>query len=290
MKEQFINKRIAVGTANLIAKADEIISDYYAQGYVLTVRQVYYQFVARDLIPNTEEWYKRIVNILNSGRLMGLIDWSAIEDRTRGISSPATWDSIQDIAQSAVDSFAVDRWQGQPNRIEVWVEKDALVGIIAQACKPLQIPYFSCRGYASQSSLYRASKRIIQSMHEGQEPIILHLADHDPSGIDMTRDIRKRLHMFTGMPINVKRIALNIEQVRKYHPPPNPTKLTDTRAKGYIADFGHECWELDALEPKVLNELVTDEVLRYRDPKAWDINIIDEREGKERLQKLVDEL
>jgi len=290
MKEQFITRRISLGTTQLIAAANTIISEYYERGYILTVRQVYYQFVARDLIPNEEKWYKRIVNVLNIGRLLGLLDWSAVEDRTRSVREPSTWDSVQQIVLSARQSYAVDRWSTQSYRIEVWVEKDALVGIVADACREPQVPYFSCRGYASQSSLYRASKRLKYHMSQDQMPIILHLGDHDPSGIDMTRDIQDRLSMFTHENIIVRRIALNMQQIAKYKPPPNPAKLTDTRAKEYVNNWGYECWELDALDPEVMTTLIQESIDMYCNKDLWEIRIQDENEGRERLQEIADEL
>ncbi len=251
----------------LINKVNSIIDEYNEQGYSLTLRQVYYQLVARGYIPNNERSYKNIGRLVNDGRLAGLIDWYAIIDRTRGLKKNSHWASPTEVIESAKYSYMLDRWKDQPNYVEVWIEKDALVGVISKICEKLDVPYFSCRGYTSQSEMWLAAQRFIKQDHKASRTII-HLGDHDPSGIDMTRDIEERLNMF-GADVIVKRTALNMEQIEKFNPPPNPTKLSDSRALNYISEFGYECWELDALEPSVITELIKDEVFNLVDERLF---------------------
>ena len=175
----------------------------------------------------------------------------------------------------------------QPNYVEVWVEKDALVDIVGQACRPIDTPYFSCRGYTSQSEMWSAAQRFIRQNRIRENCFIIHLGDHDPSGIDMTRDIQERLEMF-GANVEVKRVALTMDQVETYNPPPNPAKITDSRASKYIHLFGDESWELDALEPQMLNNLITNEVTALRDDAIYKAVCDMEERGKEELQLLVD--
>lgn len=134
----------------LINLVNQVVEEYQAQGYELTLRQAYYQLVARGYIPNNERSYKNIGNLINDGRLAGLIDWYSITDRTRNLRSNSHWDNPADVIASARYSYLLNKWDGQPNYVEVWVEKDALVDIVGQACRPLDTPYFSCRGYTSQ--------------------------------------------------------------------------------------------------------------------------------------------
>ncbi|ASA22341.1 hypothetical protein [Paenibacillus donghaensis] len=242
----------------LIQEVNAIIIEYQQMGYSLTLRQVYYQLVSRDIIPNNERSYKNLGSLISDGRMSGLIDWDAIEDRTRNLRKNSHWNSPGSIIHSAAHSFAYDKWGDQDNYVEVWVEKDALVGIVGQVCEEMDIPYFSCRGYVSQSEMWAAAQRLED--FAGQKNIhIIHLGDHDPSGRDMSRDICDRLELF-GVMVEFERIALNYNQIEEYSPPPNPTKLTDSRATGYIKDFGHECWELDALRPDVIDGLIRDAV------------------------------
>lgn len=264
---------LSVASLDIIAQANAIITDYRAQGFDLTLRQLYYQFVARDIIPNTETSYKRLGEIISNGRLCGLIDWLAIEDRTRNLRSISHWESPAEIVRAVADQYRRDKWEGQDHYVEVWVEKDALAGVVGQAANRLDVPYFACRGYVSQSEMWVAAQRLIANARAGREPVIIHLGDHDPSGVDMTRDILDRMALFfehEGLDApEVSRIALNMDQVRLYDPPPNPAKVTDSRAGGYISRFGSSSWELDALNPRVLSELIDSAVREYLDVERW---------------------
>lgn len=268
-KIKYVDRRFNEASLAVIAKANEIIESYAAQGYDLTLRQLYYQFVARNLIPNTQREYKKLGSIINDGRLAGMIDWDRLVDRTRNIQSNSHWIHPKHIVEVCVEQYQIDKWQNQESRIEVWIEKDALIGVIEGVCRREDVSYFSCRGYTSQSEMWGASIRLFKHHEEsGQHPVIIHLGDHDPSGIDMTRDIEDRLRLF-GLDITVERIALNMNQVKKYNPPPNPAKITDSRAGKYIQNFGRESWELDALEPTMLEKLIASKIARYRDERLW---------------------
>lgn len=271
-------------TLAIIEQANEIIAEYVADGYDLTLRQLYYQFVARDIIPNKQSEYSRLGSIINDARLAGLIDWGHITDRTRNVRSNSHWNDPASIMRSAAASYKIDKWERQPVRIEVWIEKDALAGVFDRVCRELDVPLFSCRGYTSQSEMWAAAQRMQKHADFGQEPVILHFGDHDPSGIDMTRDIADRLELFMGG-TEVNRLALNMEQVEEFNPPPNPAKTTDSRFKAYIVEYGAESWELDALDPRTLSTLVEDTVARFRDDDLWDEAVAEEQEAIDLLNK-----
>lgn len=261
----------------MIGTADKIIAEYDAQGFKLTLRQLYYQFVARAVIENTQQSYKRLGSVINDARLAGRLDWDAIEDRTRNLETLQFWDSPRTLLKAIGEQFRFDRWANQDVRFEVWPEKEALVGVVEPICHELRIPFFACRGYTSQSEAWAAGQRFAAYNAEGQKVIVLHLGDHDPSGIDMTRDNNDRLDMFASLTedgeveadVTVKRIALNMDQVRQFNPPPNPAKITDSRAEGYIKKFGRESWELDALEPRVIADLIRRNVEPFLDKDRW---------------------
>lgn len=265
----YIDKSFTRVSLAVIERANEICADYRRQGFDLTLRQLYYQFVARGHLANKDTEYKRLGNIINDARLTGMLDWDYIVDRTRNLRGLSHWETPSSVVDSAAYGYQTDRWASQPNYVEVWIEKDALVGVIAGACNRLDVPFFSCRGYTSQSELWGAARRLIRKQKSGHDPIVIHLGDHDPSGIDMTRDIGDRLALF-GASATVRRIALNMDQVRHYQPPPNPAKLTDARAEGYIARYGTESWELDALDPATLDALITATIGEYRDERLWE--------------------
>jgi hypothetical protein len=243
--------------------------------------------------------------------MAGLIDWEAIVDRTRNLKANSHWDSPGDIVSACARQFQHDKWAKQPRRAEVWIEKDALAGVFADVCGRLDVPYFSCRGYTSQSEMWVAARRIEEYIKAGQSVVIFHFGDHDPSGIDMSRDIKDRLNTFVvgdlgqkikdapeeatvkewfkmfeekwglaGRPLEVKRVALNRDQIEEYNPPPNPAKATDARFAAYQREHGDESWELDALNPTTLAGLVEENVLSVRDGALWEE--AEEREGEAR--------
>ena len=282
------NKKFQGKSLDIIRQANSIIKGYAAQGFDLTLRQLYYQFVARDVIPNNLKEYKRLSTIVNDARYAGLIDWLHITDRTRSLRSNSHWDGPEDIISSAVSSFAIDKWAMQEYRPEVWIEKDALVGVIEGACRKADVSYFSCRGYTSASEMWIAAQRLVSYLRNGQTPLVIHLGDHDPSGMDMSRDIFDRLELFIETEgykaAEVKRIALNMDQIETYRPPPNFAKLTDTRANSYIQRYGGNSWELDALEPTVLAGLIESTVAAYRDDHLWEEAVTLERQHRENLR------
>lgn len=293
-KIKYQDIRFNDATLKTIAQANTIINAYAAQGFDLTLRQLYYQFVARDLIANRQSEYKRLGSIVNDARLAGLIDWNTIVDRTRNLQSVSHWDEPSEIMRSAAHSFRLDKWDDQPYRPEVWIEKDALVGVIEGVCSQLDVPFFSCRGYTSQSEMWAGAMRLRSYQKNGQVPYIFHFGDHDPSGKDMSRDIRDRMAFF-GVDLRFDRLALNMDQIEQYEPPPNPVKFTDSRCEGYIRDMEaagvddpHTSWELDALEPSVLAALIRDAITSIRDDDLWAAKVKAEEEHRTDLAVAAD--
>jgi hypothetical protein len=273
----------------LIEQANSIIAEYDALGFDLTLRQLYYQFVSRDIIPNKVTEYKRLGSVINDARLAGLVDWDSITDRTRNLRGVNTWRSPSDIVRACAEQFKINLWEDQDYRVEVWIEKDALVGVIAGVCEEHRVDYFSCRGYTSQSEMHAAAMRLARYRRMGKTPVILHLGDHDPSGMDMTRDIEDRLTMFMGGP-ELERLALNMDQIEQFNPPPNPAKETDSRCAGYMAQFGGESWELDALEPTLLAGLIGEAIEKFKDPDRWEAKEEEEAEHRKTLERIASDL
>lgn len=292
-KIAYINRRFKSESVTMIRQAEEICQEYAVQGLRLTLRQIYYQFVARGLMPNRQSEYKRLGALLSDARLAGDFDWGFMIDRTRRVSSLSHWDSPEEIVQASASSYRLDRWESQPAYVEVWIEKDALSGVIEGPCKALDVPFLSCRGYTSQSEVWQAGQRLARHMNDGKDVHIIHLGDHDPSGIDMTRDIEDRLTLFTehhayNGNLTIHRIALNMDQIQQYNPPPNPAKLTDSRAQGYIERFGRESWELDALNPTIIGDLIRDTIEPLIDPLIWEDVEAREDEGRAQLDQIVE--
>lgn len=260
-------------------------------GYTLTTRQVYYQLVARGYIENTQASYKKIAQTINDAKLAGLIDWDALEDRTRAFINRQRWDSPQQILNAAAGSYHKDLWINQDNRVFVIIEKEALVGVLQGTCHEYDVPLLAARGYPSGSVLREfAINQLIPAMGFGQTCHILHLGDHDPSGIDMTRDLTERLELFCENygNLNLKRIALNMDQVEEIKPPENPAKTTDARFESYNRLYGESSWELDALSPEYLNNLVKSELNNLTDPNLHDDVMREIKAQRHNLQKIAD--
>lgn len=249
----------------LIAQSITILEEYQSQGYSLTLRQLYYQLVSRDIIPNNVKSYSRLGTIISRAREAGMIDWRHIVDRTRNVRSNPHWEDAKHFMETAAPQFHLDWWAGQEVRPMVFVEKEALEEIVGRACRKYDVPFFANKGYLSASAVWHVAHDLMLKSDDGcKDFIVFHLGDHDPSGIDMTRDILERLTMFSAPyddhdrpRIRVKRLALNMDQIEEYSPPPNPAKETDSRFAEYQRNYGDESWELDALEPSVIDRLIS---------------------------------
>lgn len=287
--QQYEEYNLSDESLRMIRVVNAIIADYKEQGFRLTIRQIYYQLVANDEFRVKYKWtgrkwvrnpngtinaepnYQSLCVLANKARLVGLMDWEAIEDRTRTFIRRQRWESGKSILQAATDSYHMDMWNEQRARVFVIVEKEALISVLEPTCAKYDAPILAARGYPSVSVLREFVENDILPSEYEQHIVVIHLGDHDPSGIDMTRDLQRRIELFCeGRPIELVRIALNMDQIREIQPPPNPAKTTDTRFEEYRAQFGDESWELDALKPAYLGELLENKINEYRDFKLWD--------------------
>lgn len=296
--ECFVPRDFSLKSRAVIRQANGIVDEFRRGGFVLTLRQLYYQFVARDLIPNSLQSYKRLGDIVNDARLAGLIPWDMIEDRTRSIAPTPMWgdpgdeDSPAEFILDWGRFFKNNPWNNQPIYVESWIEKDALLGVIEGPCSKWRVPYFSCRGYVSASEMYAAAKRLEEQVDAGKGVIILHLGDHDPSGTQMTENIAERIDLLTRGLISdgaiiVRRLALNMDQILRYDPPPNPAKESDSRFRTYFERYGTDSsWELDSMQPGVLVDLIDDEIAGIVDHELWDRDIEAEKPPRRRLLEI----
>lgn len=274
-----------------------IVKQYQDAGIQLTNRQLYYQLVAGGIIPNAMEIYKRVCTFLTDGRYAGLIDWDAIEDRGRVPERHAQWPSVKSLIRSAVYSYRLPRWQDQDNYVELYCEKQAMESILKPVADKYHIYFGYNKGYSSASTMYDLAKRVQEQIHGGKHVVILYLGDHDSSGLDMIRDIRDRITEFltegddyTEPDFEVIQLALNMDQIRQYNPPPNPAKLSDPRAKWYIQKYGQSSWELDALRPDVLIKIAEEGILRFMDVERYNNWIELEEKQKQALQEFGEDL
>lgn len=291
MKQAYINTDFKPKTMALIEIMDDITQDYKDQGYVMTVRQLYYQMVARDHIENTIQSYNNLASIVNNARMAGLLDWDSIEDRTRSFIRRTRWKGAQHILDVVAEQYHEDMWANQEHRVFVIVEKEALAGVLQPICERFDMPLLAARGYPSSTVVREFTLEDVKACKRADQlAVILHLGDHDPSGIDMTRDLKERIYTFSqGQKIKFLRIALNMDQVEEVNPPENPAKTTDSRFQSYREEYGESSWELDALSPTYLNNLIEVQVEPFIDRALWGESAERIDAVKQRLQRVSEE-
>ena len=295
MVEEFLSWNPHSSSREVLDHVDHILGEYQEMGYRLTLRQLYYQLVARDIIENSTAEYHRVGNIVSRGRLAGIIDWVMIEDRGRRPVMNTHWNSPQEILETAKNAYYLSKWEDQINYVEVWCEKDAVSNILEPVCQRYDVLFMANRGYSSQTAMYDGFHRFQDALDLRKDVRLFYFGDHDPSGIDMVEDIQKRLGLFRYRDSErifdrVTRVALNMDQIERYNPPENPAKTTDTRYQRYVELYGESSWELDALDPAVLSSLVEGSILEICDMDIFRAVESVEAEHKEFMQTAIDSL
>jgi hypothetical protein len=247
-------------TLELIEMAKAIL----AEGHPMTVRQVFYQLVSRQVIKNSRGQYQAVSNALVDARREGFIPWEWIEDRLRRPRHVSMWSGLTSFAETCRRSYRRDVWPSQPRYLEVWLEKDALSGIFEDVLNPYGVTLNVGRGYDGWSSIHNAAVRFNE---KADDVIVLYFGDFDPSGEDMKRSLEDRLEDRDCRPKVIK-CALTRDDIRRYNLPPDFTKKTDTRAAAFIAEHGDLSVELDALPVDVLRARLKAEVEGRMDLKA----------------------
>lgn len=269
-------------TKQLLDAMIPIIEDYEQKGYKLTVRQLYYQLVSRNIVSNQESSYKRTSSVLQMGRMTGQVDWDTIVDRARVPRMRSEFETIDDFINAVKHSYRCIRWEDQDYYLEVLVEKEALAGILEKITTKYHVRLLVNKGYSSASAIHDLAQRMNEQQRD-KYCHILYLGDHDPSGIDMFRDIRDRLKKFKCS-ASVESIALTRDQIDEYDLPPNPAKTTDPRSRKYYEKYGAHSWEIDALNPEALVSILKEHILEYLDINQYN-NML--KKEKRELQKIV---
>lgn len=282
----------------LVQKCSDIVTSFHARGFKMTLRQLYYQLVKDNIIRNEEKQYKKLSGLLSDARLMGRVDWEAIEDRIRVPRIPQEFKDLGDLVDTALSAYRLDRWAAQENYVELWVEKDALAGILAPIAREYHVTMRVNRGYSSQTAMYDAGQRFLRACY-GELPYktLLDVARKDGTKLD--EDAVERLSKIRyldkavlpgapkrrpillylgdhdpsgedmvrdigarlwmfGIEVDVRKVALTTEQVEEYDPPPNPAKMNDPRASEYVDKHGDTSWEVDAIPPDALDRIIRD--------------------------------
>jgi len=306
---------MSLSPKELVEHSITIAEEYRRQGLNLTLRQLYYQHVARGLTGSGQKVYNRLGAALTKARYDGRFPVEWLCDRGRSVeSSQSTGHNVKpDSAMVQAERIIGDlphwllkseRWVGQPIYVSVWVEKEALAGVFEPVTQQLGVGMFACKGYPSVSALYqwleqadRAAQGIWDDGHDhfeghAERAVVLYFGDHDPDGFEIPRSAKRNLDKLVNVtrfdpgPIEFRRIALNMDQIRQYSPPPFEAKTTSSRYATYRVEHDTEdAWELDALEPTVLRDLIRTNVRALFDQDIYADNQDLVREAREEMRE-----
>ncbi len=250
----------------------------------MTVRQVFYQATVRGIVEKTEAGYAKVQTDLVLLRKAGELPYDWLADNTRWQRKPQTFNSIEQALQETARFYRKALWADADCYVELWLEKDALAGVVYPITSMSDVPLMVARGYASLSFLHGAAGYI----NELDVPAHLyHLGDFDPSGVNAGEKIEETLReLAPDAEIYFERIAVTPEQIRDWHLPTRPTKASDSRAKG----FGAISVELDAIEPDRLRDLVWRVIEEHLPAQQFEVLKAAEESERSIIRQLVNRL
>lgn len=286
--EKYIDHNFQPSSQRKLDLVKDIIEDYRTQNLTLTLRQLFYQLVSKNEIPNKDNEYKNLSNLLSDARMAGIIPWGAIVDRTREPHKPYCENDISDSLWRTYRQYKLNRMRNQDVHLEVMIEKMALYEIVTDVTDVYSIIVSGNKGNTSDTMLHDCSKRLIAAYKEGKPTVILYIGDHDPSGKMMVDNIRERLSILQVPEFEFRLIALSQQQALENDLPPNPIKKTDTNAREYARKYGNDGWECDALPTKKLQEILRREICSCIDFKKLDEIQDQEKSEKEQLKQILD--
>lgn len=257
--------------ANILSVAAEIVESYDTG---VTLRQLFYRLVAREILRNTRSEYTQLSNRTAEARRQG--EFPALVDKTRTIHQPITFEDPTDAKDWLRGIYRRDRTEGQEWTVYLGVEKHGIVNQLNAWFEKYGVPILSLGGYSSQTYV---DEVIDHKSFYNRPAVLIYAGDFDPSGEDIQRDFTERVGVFD----RVKRIALTAEQIREYDLPPQMGKSTDSRAAAFEQKYGELVQvELDALPPDTLRALYTDLFMKFFDTSIWKATT--DREETERMQ------
>ena len=267
----------------LLIQVQEIINSY---DFALTLRQIYYQLVARQIIPNEQRYYKKLSRLCVAGRDEGILPEEGFADRLREVDKLSSWSDLNEFMQTVKRSYRKDKWQNQDNYLEIWTEKDALRSVLTEITYQYDVALMVARGQLSRTEVYKTAGRY--KAQSDKKCRLYYCGDFDPSGLSIYDSIKKRVMDF-GVSINFKRIALTQEQIEKYQLPSDPAKQSDPNYNKFVSIYGSDMVvELDSLPPDVLRKIIEDCILQNIDEGHLMRILRKEKGERNRLNKFIE--
>ena len=266
---------------SIMDAAIRVLTEYNDAGFSVTLRQLFYRLVSDGVLVNRVPDYRNLGRYINAAKESGEIDWDWVEDRTRFVRVRQRYRSTTQLLANAAQDWHIDFWEGQSVRPELWIEKDALLSIVAPVCHEFDVPYYSLRGWGRPSDKFDAARRFSQHADHGQRSLILHAGDYDPTGLSATQNVEtevsKYMRQLAGEFVDVRRIALDMDQIEQFNLAPNKIgedgdKSHESRWAGFVqANNGRrDTWELDALPPVALQDIIREEIQKcIVNKRAW---------------------
>jgi len=259
----------------------EALLDIIDDGKPMTVRQVFYQATVRGLVEKAESGYGKVQNDLTLMRRDGVLPYDWLADNTRWQRKPQTFDSVEQALRETAAFYRKSLWTDADSYVEIWLEKDALSGVILPITSMYDVPLMVARGYASLSFLYNAADYINTLT---VPTYIYHLGDFDPSGVNAGEKIEETLReMAPDAEIYFERLAVTEEQIDAWNLPTRPTKKSDTRSKS----FGDISVELDAIEPNRLRQIVQEAIEQHLPQEQYAVLKAAEESERKIIRRLV---
>ena len=267
----------------LLEQVQKIISSY---DFALTLRQIYYQLVAKQIIPNEQRYYKKLSRLCVTGRDEGILPEEGFADRLREVDKLSSWLDLNNFMQTVKRSYRKDKWQNQDSYLEIWTEKDALRSVLTEITYQYDVALMVARGQLSRTAIYETANRY--EVKNSKKCLLYYAGDFDPSGLSIYDSIKKRLINF-GVFIDFERIALTKEQIKKYQLPSDPAKKSDPNYSKFVDIYGSDMVvELDSLPPDVLRKIIENCILKNIDHNLLAQVQEEERDEEIRLNKFIE--
>ena len=282
MKIKYVDKRFQQKSLERIEAVNSILTEYEAQGYQMTIRQLFYQMVSRKITPFDNREYDKLITLIANGRNSGYIDWGQIVDRSRDAYQVKMFDSVESALKQAAKKYYIDIWQGMPLKPVIWYEKAGLAQIIGRVAAKYNIEHMATRGENSLTWLHSVSQQ--------SAIVILYLGDHDGHGVQISDGMQSKVKLYSNGTVQFKRIAISLDQGEAINAPKIPLKDVKNLSFDYAQRFGCKYgYEIDAFSPVQLSQLIEDEVEKFIGlaPKTFKANMKKQDDEHQKILKAV---
>lgn len=276
----------AAATIALGREAHDILA---ASPYAMTLRQLFYALVSSAAISKAEPAYGRLKRVMRDLREDGTVPWGWLVDHTRSVFAARTWEGLEGLLADSARLYRRDLMRQQEVAIQLWAESDSIGSVVAPVADRYTIPTFIGRGYSARGYLWNAARDAVAAHAAGKDVHILHVGDHDPSGVDIFRDVEETLRLYvtaveSRLPVasvrrtfdeddiagstawlEVERLALLPEQIEAHDLPVRPPKASDARTASFS---GPGAVEVEALPVEALLAIVEHAITDRIDTEA----------------------